>query len=112
MPVAVIKAGVQYTHNNPNNCLKVCNKIMAGNVIRRVVSAHVCGPLLCVRCFPAVVLGRRIAACVVCSLAALPGAAAIYRAAAAGQVLLYLVATDRRAVLVLDDGVVFSLSLL
>lgn len=91
MPVAVIKAGIQYTQNNLNNCLKVCNKIMAGNVISCVISACVGGPLLCARCFPAVVVGRRIAACVVRSLAAFPGAAVISQAAAAGQVFLYLV---------------------
>lgn len=72
MSVAVIKAGIQYTQNNLDNSLKVCNKIMAGNVISRVISARVCGLLLCVRCLPAVVVGRRIAACVLCSLAASP----------------------------------------
>lgn len=82
---------------------------MAGNVISRVISARVCGPLLCAQCFPAVVVGRRIAACVVFSLAAFPGAAVISQAAAAGQVFLYLVVNDGRTVLVLDDRFVFSL---
>lgn len=38
----------------------------------------------------------------------LPGAVVISQAAAAGQVFLYLVVTDHRTALVLDDRVVFS----
>lgn len=46
--------------------------------------------------------------CVVCSLAAFSGAAVIPQAAAARQAFLYLVLTDHRTELVLDDRVGFS----
>lgn len=78
---------------------------MAGNVISLVISACVCGSLLCVRSFPAVVGSRRVAACALCRLAAFHSAAVISPAAAAGHVSLYLVVNSHRSVLVLDDAV-------
>lgn len=75
-------------------------------MISPVISACVCGSLLCVRSSPAVVGSRRVAACAVCSLAAFHGAAVISPAAAAGHVFLYLVVN--RTVLVLDDAAVSS----
>lgn len=50
-----------------------------------------------------------MAACVLCTLAAFHSAAVISRAAAAGQVFLYLGVTDHRTALVLDGRVVSSL---
>lgn len=78
---------------------------MVGNVISPVIIACVCGLLLCARSSPAVVRSCRVAACVVCRLAAFHSAAVISLAAAAGQVFL----NGRGTALVLDDRVVFSL---